>query len=268
MQPDSPQQSDDTRAMGTSAHELTASRQSPTERPKPATQLTAILAGLFGAVVVWGILQAFYPFHVVTDAPKGTPTGAPPYEEVWRVGLLIKASDRINAAAVFGLFGATVSGSLAVANGIWRLPAVSALLRFLIAIAVGALGGLAVATFFQPLSAWLAEGDRLERGMRTVVSQVAIWTCLGIAIGVGNAIIARGSLSIPRFVAGAALGGLLAGMIYAPAVSILLPLASTEQHIPHTAGMRFVWLLLPATLICLLSTLALRRRPSRAPSPQ
>jgi hypothetical protein len=224
-----------------------------------------LLAGLFGAVLVWGILQAFYPFHVVTDAPKGTPTGAPPYEEVWRVGLLIKASDRINAAIVFGLFGGIVSGLLAVANGILRGPLVSGLLRMLAAVAMGALGGLVVAAFFQPLWTWLSEGDRFERGTQTVISQAAIWTCLGAAIGIGNAIIARGSLSVPRFVAGAVLGGLLAGMLYAPAVSILLPLISTEQHIPRTSGLRLVWLLLPAVLICLLSTLALRRRASRAP---
>jgi hypothetical protein len=213
--------------------------------------------GLVAAGIAWGVMQAVHPvFHVPQEfhAAMGAPIGV--FERNRREQDRV---DRRHAMLYVGGLGLLIGAGLGLGEWVMRrlwLPSVMAAL-------LGALGGAAGG----PLGCLVHEYVRQHVGqaelMHTIGAQLLLAAPLGLGVGLGLGSATRrvGGVLRTAFVGMAA--GILAGIVYPIAVSIILPGASTDALLPEDGPSRMLWLAILAGTIGMIIPVAARRRGSR-----
>jgi len=151
-----------------------------------------------------------------------------------------------DAALSLGLLASTLSLFLTIAEVKLRSQGLKAILGGMLAILIA--GAFAVGGGF--LGGTVAASAALPEDLlaRTIVVQGTMFGCVGLGVGAGVAFAVMLPILRLRLLAtcltSGMLGGLLAGLIFPFAASILLPNARTEVLMPDPGISRFLWLAL------------------------
>ncbi len=213
-----------------------------------------IVAGVV-ALAVWGVLEVMPSVFELPEHLRELSGNAPEEQQKERLDTSLVVSNR-NAALSLVMLVSTLSLFLTIAEVKLRHQGLRAiwggLLAMLIAsvFAVGGsiLGGVLAA------SASLPE----DPFVRTIIVQCAMLGLAGSGVGAGVAFATTLPIFRPQLLAicltSGLLGGLLAGLIFPFASSILLPNAQTEVLMPDLGVSRLLWLALVSCLSALTVT--------------
>jgi hypothetical protein len=200
------------------------------------------------ALVVWGVVQTWYPFFsppVVVKPPSRGPT--PPSEE--EIATAVRYG-YLNTIALAACASGLVAAAIGLVEGIRRGSARLALPALVLGAILGAAAGAAGGWCGQRVTeiGWLhtLNTESLGDTPRTVAMQAACWVVVGLGVGIALAIpLACQFGAVIRAAARGAAGGLLAALIYPIAaiiVGILLPGGDSLGLVPDVSVNRFLWL--------------------------
>jgi hypothetical protein len=85
--------------------------------------------------------------------------------------------------------------------------------------------------------------------MQTTLMFAASWLLLGLGAGISLGIVALSGHALVRATVGAALGGLLAGLMYPLAAAFVFPVDATDRAVPGGVENRLFWSILAFVLI-------------------
>jgi hypothetical protein len=223
----------------------------------------ALVWALLGGIIVWAILQAWYPlFSIPADLATVSPYNHP--ERLPEAAVAVHEVRVSNAMLAIAVLGALVGGALAIGDGMKRRSPAAALASGVACAVIGALFGslagfLGDKMFNSP--DWLAGSSPLARTMQIEAIVLAI---LGGGVGLGvGASCGRRVRTAAICLLGGILAGVLAGMFYPFSVSILLPEMKTEHLVPNEPINRLLWIGVSSGLLGLIVPALARKRPPR-----
>ena len=164
-----------------------------------------------------------------------------------------------NAALQMGLYGVILGAFLGLSEGllvrsIWKAPLFSVALA-----ACGAVGGILAALSAASLGTKMGDDITADPTQLTLAMHAAVFAIIGLALGLGSAILTRKSSVIVR----GAGGGLVAGLLFLPLAMFLVPTERTNLPVPEGLTSKFLFLILAGGLI----GLCIGRTPRRAQRP-
>jgi len=213
-----------------------------------------ILAG-FAALLVWGVLEVMPPVFELSERLRELSGNAPEEQQKEKQDASLAASNN-NAVLSLLMLTSTLGLFLTVAEVKLRRPGSRAIWGGLLAILIAGVFAVGGAI----LAGMLAGSPALPEDplIRTTVVQSVMFGLAGLGVGAGVAFAATLPIFRPRLLAicltGGLIGGLLAGLIFPIASSILLPNARTEVLMPDPGVSRLLWLALVSCLSALTLT--------------
>lgn len=213
-----------------------------------------IVAGLV-TLAVWGVLEVMPSVFELPEHMRELSGNAPEEQQKEMLDASLVVSNR-NAALSLVMLISTLSLFLTVAEVKLRHQRLRAIWRGLLAMLIAsrfAVGG-------SILGGTLAASSSLPEDpfVRTIIVQSAMFGLAGLGVGAGVAFATTLPIFRPKLLAtccvGGLLGGLLAGLVFPFASSILLPSARTEVLMPDPGVSRLLWLALLSCLSVLTVT--------------
>jgi hypothetical protein len=237
-------------AADTSAIDTAAARV-PQVGPYRLLLLWLLLAIVISTAISWQLVERFHKtFQLPPEVTAGLGSTLSPQQRAAIEGAL-PARDIKNFALTVGLFGAATSLCFGVAAGL-GLRSQAAIMAgilggFLCGALAGAAGGAVEYLTEKPLKSLTA----LEPEHRIILGHMAGWAIAGLGIGLGASLSSRCGKTICRALIAAFAGGLIGGALHVPLVSILVPIADTEQRIPDVSVAILIWVALPTLCMAL-----------------
>lgn len=213
-----------------------------------------IVAGIV-ALLVWGVLEVMPSVFELPEHLRELSGNAPEEQQKELLDTSLVVSNK-NAALSLVMLISTLGLFLTIAEVKLRRQGLRAIWGGLLAVLIAgafAVGGSIVGSVLAASSS-LPEDPLLK----TIIVQSAMFGLAGAGVGLGVAF----ATTLPSFrpkllavsVTSGLLGGLLAGLIFPFASSILLPNARTEVLMPDPGVSRLLWLALVSCLSALTVT--------------
>ena len=218
----------------------------------PAVGLTL---GLVAGLLTFGFVQAFDPlFHVPKEVHVPS-IGMPP--ELFAAHRRQQDRvDRWHAMLYTGELGLLVGGALGLAEGVVR----RSWLPLLLAAPTGALGGAVGASLGCAVYEYVRANVGQAELMHTIGAELLLSVPLGLGVGIGLGLATLSPRSILRLALAGMASGVLAGVVYPLAISILFPDVSTDALLSDEWRGRLLWLSVSSGLLGLVIPLGSRRR--------
>jgi hypothetical protein len=195
-----------------------------------------LLLALLASAIVFGVVQTTHPIFRVSgdvNVAMGRPTA-----EFLAVIHQNDRNDQKHAALYLGCLGLLTAGALSLRESITRRSWLAPIVALPLGAAGGAVGGWLGCLVLQSVRDNFGQAELKH----LVEAQLAVALPLGLGIGLGYGIATRSLAGLIKSAAAGLSGGAVAAAIYAVAVSILFPTASTEALLPAEASTRLLWL--------------------------
>ena len=243
----------------TIAQQISPDRLSIPTRNEDGALLLSTIPGLilagFAALLVWGVLEVMPPVFELSERLRELSGNAPGEQQKEKKDASLAASNK-NTALSLVMLTSTLGLFMTVAEVKLRHQRLRAIWGGLLAILIAGVFAVGGAV----LGSMLAVSPALPEDplIRTIVVQSAMLGLAGLGVGAGVAFAATLPVLRQRLLAtccvGGLLGGLLAGLIFPFASSILLPSARTEVLMPDPGVSRLLWLALLSCMSVLIVT--------------
>jgi hypothetical protein len=137
-------------------------------------------------------------------------------------------------------------------------------LGFLLGGLLGGVAGAGAGYAGRLLWGWLETSTQWDITLRTCVTHAAVWTILGVGIGLATGLLAAPRLKNVFKAAGTLIGaGIVAGMLYPFLAAVFFPNANPDRTIPEGLANRIFWAMLASVLLSIALGHTLNRKPTQ-----